>query len=203
MTSLPHPVLHRRRSVRIGIRLRHSAPRSLDAMNAGVLRRCRRGARWRRPTEAPLGRTRWRPCIGTMRARVELSIGWRSSAIAAALRVHTRQPAATWNECSLRRGSGTGGAARFGPIESAASPCFRHSSPTRLLWPPSCRRAGAVPGISRQRQGYETGTRAWRSRGSAATPPTPCGMVALAAIAWPPGPSVTLPSRPFGGLLSQ
>ena len=42
MTSLP-PVLHRRRSVRIGIRLRHSVPRS--RMNAGVARRCRRGAR--------------------------------------------------------------------------------------------------------------------------------------------------------------
>ena len=43
VTSLPEPVLHRRRSVRIAIRLRHSAPRSL--INAGVLRRCRRGAR--------------------------------------------------------------------------------------------------------------------------------------------------------------
>src|SRR4051794_34812562 len=66
--SLPDPVLHRRRSVRIGVRLGHSAPRSLT--NAGVLRRCDEVLAWRRPTQAPLGRTRCVPCIATMRARV-------------------------------------------------------------------------------------------------------------------------------------
>jgi hypothetical protein len=46
---------------------------------------------WRRPTEAPLGRTRCVPCIGTMRGARELPIGWRSSTIAVALRQRERR----------------------------------------------------------------------------------------------------------------
>ena len=84
MTSLPDPVLHRRRSVRIGIRLRHSAPRSL--MNAGVLRRCRRGARLATTHGSATWPDALRPVHRHNEGARELSIGWRSSTIAVALR---------------------------------------------------------------------------------------------------------------------
>ena len=70
--------------VRTRIRLRHCAPRSL--MNARVLRRADEVAAWRRPTEAPLGRTRLRPVHSHNEGALELPIGWRSSTIAVALR---------------------------------------------------------------------------------------------------------------------
>jgi hypothetical protein len=70
------------------IRLRHSAPRSL--MNAGVLRRCRRGA----PLATTHGSATWpdalRPVHRHNEGARELPIGWRSSTIAVALR-HMRQ----------------------------------------------------------------------------------------------------------------
>ena len=83
-TSLPDPVLHRRRSVRIGIRLRHSAPRSL--MNAGVLRRCRRGARLATTHGSATWPDALRPVHRHNEGARELPIGWRSSTIAVALR---------------------------------------------------------------------------------------------------------------------
>ena len=83
-TSLPDPVLHRRRSVRIGIRLRHSAPRSL--MNAGVLRRCRRGARLATIHGSATWPDALRPVHRHNEGALELPIGWRSSTIAVALR---------------------------------------------------------------------------------------------------------------------
>ena len=87
VTSLPDPVPHRRRSVRIGIRLRHSAPRSL--MNAGVLGRCRRGARLATTHGSATWPDALRPVHRYNEGARELPIGWRSSAIAVALR-HAR-----------------------------------------------------------------------------------------------------------------
>ena len=84
VTSLPDPVLHRRRSVRIGIRLRHSAPRSL--INAGVLRRCRRGARLATTHGSATWPDALRPVHRHNEGARELPIGWRSSTIAVALR---------------------------------------------------------------------------------------------------------------------
>src|SRR4030081_742998 len=82
VASLPDPVLHRRRSVRIGIRLRHSAPRSL--MNAGVLRRRRRGARLATTHGSATWPDALRPVHRHNEGALELPIGWRSSTIAVA-----------------------------------------------------------------------------------------------------------------------
>ena len=84
VTSLPDPVLHRRRSVRIGIRLRHSAPRSL--INAGVLRRCRRGARLATTHRSATWPDALRPVHRHNAGARELPIGSRSRTIAVALR---------------------------------------------------------------------------------------------------------------------
>ena len=89
-------VLHRRRSVRIGIRLRHSAPRSL--MNAGVLRRCRRGARLATTHGSATWPDALRPVHRHNEGARELPIGWRSSTIAVALRQTQQRPLASQDD---------------------------------------------------------------------------------------------------------
>ena len=120
MTSLPDPVLHRRRSVRIGIRLRHCAPRSL--INAGLLRRCRRGARLATTHGSATWPDALRPVQRHNEGARELPIGWRSSTIAVALR-QIRQSGAALPGCrsSSKAAVASRRVAGQSPLEEAAA----------------------------------------------------------------------------------